>query len=548
MGVPDRAAREWAVADIEGLKQIAEPADRKLPLAIMAFNMSDNRPYRAKLQELAPDIAAEVRDVGVHEVEQGTGLLHDHRTRSDREQREKDELTRLSSGLDARMAKANLSELGWRDRGDLGSVMEDLERLAAKNWEKAAALWDKYRPDDQDKPRFIDGDDKDPRPTMDLAKIKTPSALESDVPKDEDDQTTASQARNAAKAAALREALRSRYHVTNDKYYFRNGNNDLAFEDKGKHLATEHDDPQVAKSMLDLAAAKEWTSIKVKGTKEFKRQVWLEASLRGIEVQGHRPSERDLQQLADLRGKDAPRPTNEIIREEPRERTPEHREAGRQPVHSPIDKALESEAPAHSLSKQQLLAIDTLKAILRSRGDSDIAVEMAGAVAAERFQRPRVYVGKLIEHGAAPYENNPDNDDNYYVKLQTPSGARTVWGVDLPRALEHGEVKKGDDIALVYQGKKPVTVKSKELDELGEPTGKMVEIQTERNTWDANKLDVFKDLARTRLQKDAQLSDKAERSQPVINVYDNAAPRKTERESLPDDVGRFKQKEHTLPR
>ena len=30
VGVPDRAAREWAVADIEGLKQIAEPADRKL--------------------------------------------------------------------------------------------------------------------------------------------------------------------------------------------------------------------------------------------------------------------------------------------------------------------------------------------------------------------------------------------------------------------------------------------------------------------------------------------------------------------------------------
>jgi hypothetical protein len=126
VGIPDRAAREWAVADIEGLKQIATPADRKLPLAIMAFNMSDNRPYRAALQELAPDIAAEVRDVGVHEVEQGTGLLHDHRTRSDREQREKDELTRLSSGLDARMAKANLSELGWRDRGDLGSMMEDL--------------------------------------------------------------------------------------------------------------------------------------------------------------------------------------------------------------------------------------------------------------------------------------------------------------------------------------------------------------------------------------------------------------------------------------
>jgi hypothetical protein len=59
---------------------------------------------------------------------------------------------------------------------------------------------------------------------------------------------------------------------------------------------------------------------------------------------------------------------------------------------------------------------------------------------------------------------------------------------------------------------------------------------------------VFKDVAKTRLQEAAQLSDKAERSQPVINVYDKAAPRKAERESSLADVERFKQKEHTLPR
>ena len=63
--------------------------------------------------------------------------------------------------LDARMAKSELEELGWRNREDLDDVMRDLEILAAKNWQLAADLWDKYRPGEIDKPVFIDGNDID---------------------------------------------------------------------------------------------------------------------------------------------------------------------------------------------------------------------------------------------------------------------------------------------------------------------------------------------------------------------------------------------------
>jgi hypothetical protein len=65
------------------------------------------------------------------------------------------------------MAKSDLEELGWRDRTDLDDVMRDLERLASAAWRKAATLWDKYRPEDEDKPIFIDADDKDPAPAND---------------------------------------------------------------------------------------------------------------------------------------------------------------------------------------------------------------------------------------------------------------------------------------------------------------------------------------------------------------------------------------------
>ena len=36
----------------------------------------------------------------------------------------------------------------------------------------------------------------------------------------------------------------------------------------------------------------------MKGTKEFKKDVWLEAKLRGIEVKGYKPNEQDLRKLS----------------------------------------------------------------------------------------------------------------------------------------------------------------------------------------------------------------------------------------------------------
>ena len=38
--------------------------------------------------------------------------------------------------------------------------------------------------------------------------------------------------------------------------------------------------------MVELAQAKGWTKLDLKGTDEFKREAWLEASMRGLDTKG----------------------------------------------------------------------------------------------------------------------------------------------------------------------------------------------------------------------------------------------------------------------
>lgn len=71
----------------------------------------------------------------------------------------------------------------------------------------------------------------------------------------------------------------------------------IAFEDRKTSLNTSRQDEKTISAMLDLAESKGWSSIKLKGTEEFKQKAWLEASLRGIDTKGYKPSERDLAAL-----------------------------------------------------------------------------------------------------------------------------------------------------------------------------------------------------------------------------------------------------------
>lgn len=67
--------------------------------------------------------------------------------------------------------------------------------------------------------------------------------------------------------------------------------------------------------------------------------------------------------------------------------------------------------------------------------------------------------GRLIEHGKAPFENNPENSESYYVTLANARGDRhTVWGVDLERAMQEAAPEIGERIGLEHVGKREVTL------------------------------------------------------------------------------------------
>ena len=88
--------------------------------------------------------------------------------------------------------------------------------------------------------------------------------------------------------------LADRYIRMEGKYLDFKNHQTVMFEDKGKKLNTAQTNPQIINDMLDTAQAKNWDSIKISGSLEFKQQVWLEAELRGIKTTGYKPTEEDI--------------------------------------------------------------------------------------------------------------------------------------------------------------------------------------------------------------------------------------------------------------
>lgn len=67
--------------------------------------------------------------------------------------------------------------------------------------------------------------------------------------------------------------------------------------------------------------------------------------------------------------------------------------------------------------------------------------------------------GRLVEHGAAPFEHKDANRPSYFVTLENDKGERrTTWGVDLQRAMSEAAPETGEKIGLQHIGATPVTL------------------------------------------------------------------------------------------
>ncbi|ETF00567.1 topoisomerase [Advenella kashmirensis W13003] len=90
------------------------------------------------------------------------------------------------------------------------------------------------------------------------------------------------------------DGLEVRYLFVDGKYVDAGNGVTTIFQDKGKYLATAKEDIQTVHDMVEVAKAKGWERLKLSGTPEFKRLMYIEAESQGIKTRGYQPAAEDL--------------------------------------------------------------------------------------------------------------------------------------------------------------------------------------------------------------------------------------------------------------
>lgn len=335
-----------------------------------------------------------------------------------------------------------------------------------------------------------------------IKQTDTPKPVQRDKTEDREEPSL-NQRRDAA------DSLRKRFLEASGQFYYRTAPGEptkVAFTDHGKRLITEHDDPRVIHGMVLRAQEKGWTVVRVSGTDEFKTEAWVQATIAGLDVEGYTPRGIDLAQ-----------------REDRREQRPVRRpfsKAQGDPETSKMEASNPSQRSEKTMSDGQQVALATLEAILRARGDSPTMITAAVEEARARLQGERVVVGTVVDHGIDHYEHDAQKDKSYFVKVATDRGERKIWGLDLRRACEQGKVQRGDAVALVQRAQESVTVTVPIRDRSGASIGAASQ-PAHRNRWDVIKLDSLGMHEQQQLKEAARVATQ----EPMVPRFDHMAAR-----------------------
>ncbi|HFK7198169.1 TPA: LPD7 domain-containing protein [Escherichia coli] len=278
------------------------------------------------------------------------------------------------------------------------------------------------------------------------------------------------------------EKVAKSYIEVDGKYYFGNRPDSLAFVDKGAKLQTKLSSEQVAASMVDIAEARGWTELQLSGTEDFRRAAWLEAASRGLASRGYKPKEEDLARLKKLTND---RTSNEIEPREQADVVPPAAKGKQQPTNQ------DKQQGQQAAQSPQMAKAAAAAAAAAATATADKQQPEAAAPA----QEVNRLAGKLVEHGKAPYEHNPDNNGSYFVTLENADGQQsTTWGVGLEKAIEESQAEAGQHVELENLGRKPVQVEKQIKDEKGNVTGTKT-VNSYRNEW-AVKAEAIRDSSR----------------------------------------------------
>ena len=231
----------------------------------------------------------------------------------------------------------------------------------------------------------------------------------------------------------------------------------LAFKVADDRLVTRLAAVEVIRDMVSVAQHRQWESLQVRGSVEFRREAWLEAGARGLEVQGYQPTELDRQVLADRR---------------------------------------EVWDRAHSGTP-----------VVEARSASDRSER------ADKFDYDKGISGRLIEVGQAPYRNRADAEASAYVALELDNGRQhQVWGVGLEKATTDSHARLGDRVHVRRDGIERVT---KEIKVIDATSGRahIERRQVPRNRWQVT-AEKFRTADRQRVARNPDLV--AAQSQMVL--------------------------------
>lgn len=221
----------------------------------------------------------------------------------------------------------------------------------------------------------------------------------------------------------------------------------LAFKATTDRISTRLDSVDVVHDMISVAQQRQWEALHVRGSAEFRREAWLETTARGIEVNGHEPTELDRQVAA---------------------KRAEGRRNGRE------------------------------------RSGEAAAEPVSSSAKPERVDYDQGVSGRLLEAGTAPYRNRPDAEPSAYVKLELDDGhQRRIWGVGLEKAVTDSKAEPGDRVHVRRDGLDHVTKNIRVLDS---DTGRSrVELRdVTRNRWQVT-AEKFRSADRATAARDPEL-------------------------------------------
>jgi hypothetical protein len=244
------------------------------------------------------------------------------------------------------------------------------------------------------------------------------------------------------------DSVRDRFIRIGNNFFFPDGAD--AFTDHGDRITTRSENAMLIQSVVAIAQAREAREVTVMGTDLFRKEAWFAGKLADLEVRGYQPTALEQERLV-----------RAVAR-----RTSAAREDG-----LPADPGEVGRSEAGNDRQQN------------SRSS-------AGPPRNPSSKDGDLIVGRLVDYGPARYHHKPNQQESYYVRIETDRGESEFWGIDLERATRQSLSSPGigDDVGLRAIGREAVTVPAIKRDSEGREIGRE-ELKTHRNQWSLERKD-----------------------------------------------------------